>query len=126
MAHVIKTPDTYQCQICGEIYEQMWQAELCERQPIKEPKHNLLGAEVKVQTRHEGLLSVHIVGFGVIAAYARTIKDSETLDTHLQKFFERHSEHHTEIFLISETLEMGKSDFRNWVFDSEIVYGSTI
>ena len=127
MVNIIKTPDTYQCQICGETYEYLWQAELCERQPIGEVEESLLGAEVIVRTRYDGLINTHITGFRVEAKYSRAIKTSQTLDKYLQKFFKDLLDHHERVFLISEELQMGKSEFRNWVYESEVSFnGSTI
>ena len=128
LVQIIKTPDTFQCQTCGEVYEHLWQAELCEAQPVKELDDYPIGCKVKVQSRYDGLVNSCILGLCLRPKYAPTIKSSQSLDKHLQKFFNDFSEqHHEVVFLISDAIEMGKDDFRNWVYKSEVTLdGSTI
>ena len=62
MVQVIKHPDTYKCEVCGEVYVDEWRAELCEEFKTITPPFKV-GDTIFVQTRYDGILPVEIVDF---------------------------------------------------------------
>lgn len=112
MVQIIKTPDTYQCQICGEVYEQMWQAELCEAQPVNDSNYTL-GQRISVKTLYDGVATVTIVGFKVLSNYSHSLHmGSLSTKVARESLFNRlraeGKNHHEVSFKISQPLQMGK------------------
>lgn len=70
---IIKTPDTYQCEVCGSIHNVKEVAEYCESYILPECKVNI-GDKVFVETRYDGY-------------QLRKVIDIEIHGTHDQHYF---------------------------------------
>jgi len=126
MVNIIKTPDTYQCQICGETYEYLWQAEICEAQPLEKPKLEV-GQIIRVKTQWQGIVKTRLVALQPLSNYSLILR--RNLGRSLQdikgvfKRLELEAKWHHEIaFKVEPPLQMGKDyEFTDVVCFEDVV-----
>lgn len=61
MVQAIKHPDTFKCEVCGEVYSDEWRAALCESFPLQPPLFPV-GSVISFHTKYDGLVKDEVVG----------------------------------------------------------------
>lgn len=126
MVQVIKHPDTYKCEVCGEVYVDEWRAKLCESLPLQQPAFPI-GAIISFHTRYDGLVKDEVVGHVLIRNNGHVLLSNSSgislsLECIKQLLEKGHIESpHSYAYVVSNHHQLGKDWKDNTIPSSFIV-----